>query len=80
MATKMITKGSVQFQGMTIELGKPVLVNGRKGVPFMAWQFPAGGSRGAKASTEIRVKWENTYMPSDFSDVFGKRAVIEVVV
>lgn len=68
MATQMINKGSVEFQGQTIEFGKPVLVNGRQGVPFLAWV--------RDQHTTIRVKWSNTYMPSDFSDRFGPRAVI----
>lgn len=71
MTTTMLTKGSVKFQGQTVEFGKPVLVNGKKGTPFMAWvrTFPA--------HTTIRIKWEDTYMPSDFSNVYGRKAKIE---
>jgi hypothetical protein len=76
MATQMITKGSVQFNGQTVELGKPVLVNGRLGKPFMAWVRDGVSPDGLKGqpSVTVRVKWDNTYMPSDFNDRFGPKA------
>lgn len=80
MATQMIHTGAVQFKGSMIELGKPYLVSGRKGVPFLAWvrdgmsNLPNGFA--PKPSTTIRFKWDNTYMPSDFIDVFGKQVTI----
>lgn len=79
MATKMMTTGSVEFLGSVIELGKPHLFNGRYGVPFMAWVRDAATAYGPntrKPHTDIRVKWTNTYMPSDFNDVHGKPVAI----
>lgn len=69
MATKMLTRGAVQFGGQEIALGRASLVNGRMGTPFMAWVRPEG--------TTIRVKWasKHTYMPSDFSERYGPTVV-----
>lgn len=84
MATQTITKGQVQFNGVTLEMGEPVLVDGRKGVPFMAWirdgmsNLPAGFT--PKPSTTVRFKWEGTYMPSDFVTNFGRQPIIEKTV
>ena len=79
MATQMITTGAVKFNGNVIELGKPVLVNGRKGTPFLAWVRDGVTPDGFQTapSTEVRFKWDGTYMPSDFSDRHGPKAVIE---
>lgn len=68
MAT--ITSGAVEFMGRQIVLGQPVLVDGRKGIPFLAWV------KTDPAHTTVRVKWDNTYMPSDFSDRYGRKATI----
>lgn len=78
MATKMFTKGSVEFNGQMIELGRPALVNGRKGTPFMAWARDGVSPDGIKGhpTVTVRVKWTNTYMPSDFCDVRCKRVTI----
>lgn len=80
MTTTMINTGSVKFKGAEIEMGKPYLVNGRKGVPFLAWVRDGKSADGFVTipHTTIRFKWDNTYMPSDFSDVYGKQANIEV--
>jgi hypothetical protein len=79
MATKMITTGAVEFNGATIELGKSVLVNGRKGTPFLAWIRDGVSPDGfqSRPSTDVRFKWEGTYMPSDFSTLDRKAARIE---
>lgn len=80
MATQTITKGQVQFNDVMLELGKPVLVNGCRGVPFMAWvrdgmsNLPSGFT--PKPSTTVRFKWEGTYMPSDFVTNFGRQPII----
>lgn len=79
MTTTMISKGSVEFKGLTIELGKPVLVDGRKGTPFLAW-VRDGLTPDRIVTiphTTVRIKWDHTYMPSDFSDVYGKQVTIE---
>ena len=78
MATTTLIKGNVQFNGVTVELGSPVLVNGRKGVPFMAWVRDGVSPDGIKGqpSTTVRFKWADTYMPSDFCDRHGRKAVV----
>jgi len=72
MATKMITKGSVQFNGEAVALGQPMTFDGKTGVPFMAWVrdgVTPDGFKAQPASTTIRVKWAHTYMPSDFTQI-----------
>lgn len=72
MATKTQTTGAVQFNGQTIVLGQRYMIDGRAGVPFMAWvrdglcDFIQG-----QANTEIRVKWDvgSGYRLSDFNSV-----------
>lgn len=81
MATKMLTKGDVEFNGQVIKLGKDYLVNGRKGRPFLAWvrdgksNLPVGFT--PKPSTTVRFKWDGTYMPSDFVSNFGRQPAIQ---
>ena len=73
MATKMFTKGSVQFNGQTVVLGQPCKIDGRDGVPFMAWvRDGVCGQIKGQANTEIRVKWAVStggFGLSDFNDV-----------
>lgn len=78
MATQTIITGTVQFNGVTLELGKPYWVNGRKGTPFMAWVRDGVTPDGfqTQPSTIVRFKWANTYMPSDFDDKRGCKVVI----
>ncbi len=81
MATKMLTKGAVQFNGQTIQLGWPVLVDGREGRVMLAWVRDGVTPDGTQSqpSVTIRVKWitKLTDMPSDFCDVAGERVIIE---
>jgi hypothetical protein len=72
MATKMFTKGSVEFAGQAIVLGQSYMIDGREGVPFMAWvRDGICGQINGQANTEIRVKWAvgSGYRLSDFNDV-----------
>jgi hypothetical protein len=81
MATQMITNGKVPFNGVMLEMGKPVLVDGRKGTPFLAWIRNGVTPDGIQTqpSTEVRFKWDGTYMPSDYSDAYGRKVVITEV-
>lgn len=72
MATKMITSGKVQFNGQTVTLGQSYMIDGRQGVPFMAWvRDGVCGQIQGQANTDIRVKWAqgSGYRLSDLNDV-----------
>ena len=85
MATKTLINGTVDFNGLAIELGKPVLINGRRAVPFMAWVRDDAEATYCglqpKPHTDVRFKFEkgSGYRLEDFNTRYGKRAVIEQV-
>lgn len=73
MTCKMLSTGTVKFQGRVITLGETIEVNGVECTPFLAWV------RDNPKHTTIRVKWVKPLGEiirlSDFSDVYGKKAV-----
>ncbi len=86
MTTKMHTKGPVQFNGQTVVLGQTYMIDGREGVPFMAWvRDGACGAIQGQANTEIRVKWSvargEAFGLSDFNSVarFNRNRRVAVI-